>query len=316
MTQTPAHKRYPLYSIAIVLLALVAIIYLVAAVPTDFLSEVRFQSLPWWAFPVLIVLHIAYLLLAATMWRLMVGAIAGAHCSFHDAYLQMVTLAIGKYVPGKIWGVVARTAQLHRIGVSARMAIVSSVAEQVVALFAGGIVALGAAAFVFPDYAALIGTAGAVLLLGVVLMPRVIPALVRWVQRRRGDDEETSSIPAAGVMQWLQFIAAQVIMWLLSGALLSIIYFTVFDEPLTTQGVAALVLANTIGFIVGFVAIFAPGGIGVREATTVAVLAPFVPVREALIAAIALRAWIVLFDGINCGVLFVSELRRTAKQLK
>ena len=105
-------------------------------------------------------------------------------------------------------------------------------------------------------------------------------------------------------------------MWVISGATLCVIYFSVFDATVTVEGVAALILANTIGFIVGFLALFAPGGIGVREATTVAILAPFLPLREALIAAVALRAWIVIFDGINCGIMLIAEMRNTARHLK
>ena len=54
-----------------------------------------------------------------------------------------------------------------------------------------------------------------------------------------------------------------------------------------------------------------PVGLGVREAvTTAAVLAPFLPLHEALLAAVAFRAWLVLFDGINAVLLIANESRR------
>lgn len=316
MTRTPGNRLYPIYSIALVLLVLIAIIYLVSALPVEVLSDVRFRDLPPWTIPVLILMHMGYLLLAAEVWRRLVFAVAGVRSTFGDAYLQMVSVAVGKYVPGKIWGVVARTAQLHRVGVSAQITIVSSVAEQLVVFLAGGIVAICAAFFVFPDYRPFIAAAGLASLFGLALVPRFVPGIVRWVQRRRGEDEMASSVPRVGLMQWLQFTLGQVVMWITSGAILCVIYFSVFDAAVTVEGVAALILANTIGFIVGFLAVFAPGGLGIREATTVAILAPFLPVREALIAAVALRAWIVLFDGINCGIMLIAELRYTAKHLK
>ena len=39
------------------------------------------------------------------------------------------------------------------------------------------------------------------------------------------------------------------------------------------------------------------------------VLAPFLPVREVVVAAIALRALIVLFDGVNAVILLLGESR-------
>jgi uncharacterized membrane protein YbhN (UPF0104 family) len=316
MTRRSGNRFSPLISIAVVLLVLIAIIYLVSAIPVDALSEVRFRHLPVWTIPALVIMHMAYLLLAAEVWRQLVFAVAGVRGAFGDAYLQMVSAAIGKYVPGKIWGIVARTAQLHRVGVPAQMSIVSSVAEQLIVFLGGGIVATCAAFVVFPDYRPIIATAGIASLVGLTFLPRFLPVIVGWIQRRRGEAETVTSDLECGIGHWLKFTIAHVVMWVTSGAILCVIYFSVFDAALTVEGVAALILANTIGFIVGFLAIFAPGGLGVREATTVAILAPFLPVREALIAAVALRAWIVLFDGINCGIMLIAELRNTARYLK
>ena len=316
MTRRFDNRRSPLISIAVVLLVLIAIIYLVSAIPVDALSDVRFRHLPVWTIPLLVLMHMAYLLLAAEVWRRIVLVITGVRGTYTDAYLQMVSAAIGKYVPGKIWGIVARTAQLHRVGISAQMSIVSSVAEQLLVFIAGGIVTLAAAFVIIPEYRPLIAAASVALLAGLILLPRLLPAVVRWVQRRRGQAESVDVVLRNDVWQLLGLTFAHVLMWLIGGALLCVIYFSVFDAAITTNGVVALILANTVGFIVGFLAVFAPGGIGVREATTVAILAPFFPLREALIAAVALRAWIVLFDGINCGIMLVAELNNTARHVK
>ena len=89
----------------------------------------------------------------------------------------------------------------------------------------------------------------------------------------------------------------------------------VADDPDRIGGKVGLLYAiNTFGavlgtFIAGFVAVFAPGGIGVREAVTVLVLAPFLPVRELIVATVALRALIVFFDGINAVILLIGESR-------
>ena len=159
MTRLSGNRLSPLISIAIVLLVLIAIIFLVSAIPVDALSEVRFRHLPMWTIPTLVLMHMAYLLLAAEVWRRLVFVVAGVRGTFADGYLQMVSAAIGKYVPGKIWGIVARTAQLHRVGVPAQMSIVSSVAEQLIVFLGGGIVALGAAFVAFPEYRPIIAAA-------------------------------------------------------------------------------------------------------------------------------------------------------------
>lgn len=312
MTRPVKKQLYPLYAIGMVLLVLVAAIYLVSALPIDALSEINYQGLSPLAIPAITLLHLLYLSLAAATWRRLVFVVTGTNSSFPDAYLQMVSLAVGKYVPGKVWGVVARTGQLSRVGVSPQMSIVTSVIEQLVVLFAGGVVAIGAAFLTFPDYWPGIAMTGVALVVGLTILSGRVPEIVEWLQRRRGNTDNVLPIVRSKLEHWLQFILLHAVIWLVSGVTLCFIYFSLFDAEVTTQGIAALILANTIGFIVGFLALFAPGGIGVREATTVAVLAPFFPIGEALIAVIVLRAWMVLFDGVNCGLMLIAEIRHVA----
>jgi len=312
-----SNRRFAaLYSIGIVLLALIALVYVVMALPAETLGDVQFHSLPPWCIPAITMMHVVFLILSADVWRRLLHAITGARIRFSEAYLQMVSLAAGKYIPGKVWGIVARTAQLRRAGVSARMSILTSVVEQSAVLFGGGFVAVFAAILVFPEYLPAIALAGVAMLVGLVMLSRHVPEIVKWVQRRRGI--EVAPVPniAGGRWLWLKLIVAYSILWLITGMILSVIYFSLFDVTVSVGNLAALILANTIGFIVGFLAVFAPGGLGVREATTVAVLAPFFPIREALIAAILLRALIVVFDGINLGLMVFAELRHAARNTK
>lgn len=313
LNQISDSRFAPLLSIAIVLLALVALAYVVTALPLEALGDVKYQGLALWFIPAVILMHLGYLVLSAEVWRRLVRIITRTPNRFPDAYLQMASATVGKYIPGKVWGFVARTGQMSRIAVPARLSILSSVIEQLAVLLGGGFVVAGAAFFVFPEYLPGVVLAGIALLAGLVVLSRHVPDLVGWIQRRRGIDEEVPEYAAAGLGQWLQFSVAYAILWLINGLILCVIYFSLFDDAVTLQKVAALIFANTIGFIVGFLAVFAPGGLGVREAITVAVLAPFLPLREALIAAVALRALMVLFDGINCGILIIAELRHAAR---
>ena len=60
-------------------------------------------------------------------------------------------------------------------------------------------------------------------------------------------------------------------------------------------------LANTVGFLAGFAALFAPGGLGVREAMTATVLIPYIPMEQAAILSIAFRVWTTTIDVLLAG---------------
>jgi len=315
LARLPNTRLKPVYAIALVLLALVALIYVVAALPIESLSELRLRHLPWWFFPVIVLLHVTYLLLSAEVWRRMLRRITGTGTAYPAAYSQMAAVAIGKYIPGKIWGFVARTGQLHRHDVPAGLSVFCSIVEQILVLAGGAIVVVSAGFIAFPEYTSALVLLGAILLVGLVVISARLPAIVRWLRRRQADANIADNATGFGLIGFLQFAAAYAVLWLISGLILSVIFFSLFDAVANTENIAALVLANTLGFIVGFFAVFAPGGLGVREATTVAILAPFLPLREVLIAAIALRTVIVLFDGVNAVIMLIGESRQAAKDI-
>lgn len=296
-----------------VLLAIAALVYVINALSLEALGEIRYQNVAPWFVPIIVLMHLVYLVMSAEVWRRLVHAISGTLTTFRDAYLQMTSVAVGKYIPGKIFGLVARTEQMSRIALPPRVSVLSTVVEQLSVLTGGGLVAASAAFFVFPEHRVVLGLAFFALLASFFLLWPYIPGFIAWVQRRTSIVDETPEADNGCSLRLLSFSAAYAALWLINGLILCVIYFSLFDDSVTTQKLAALLFANTIGFIIGFLAFFAPGGLGVREAITVAVLAPFLPLRDALIAAVALRALMVFFDGINCCILIVAEVKHAKK---
>ena len=306
-------NRYaPLYSIGLVLFAIAGLVYVIAALSVDSLGELRLRQLAWWVFPAITALHVLFLLLSAEVWRRVVRALTAVRTGFVQAYLQMAVIAVGKYVPGKIWGFVARAGQMVREQVALHKSIASGVVEQILVLAGATIIATGAGVIAFPEYGTLIAVVGVALLAGAVIATANVPAVTRWIMRRRGQGDALDGVEDYHWIGVLRFSVAYAVLWLISGIILAIVYFALFDVAVTVERIAALILANTIGIVAGFFALFAPGGLGVREAVTTAVLTPFLPMREALLAAVAFRAWLVLFDGINALLLIASEARRGA----
>jgi uncharacterized membrane protein YbhN (UPF0104 family) len=302
----------PVRFIGLIFLGLVGLILVVSALPLDALGELRLQSVAPWVIPAVAALHIGYLLLSAEVWRRMVRMVTGMRIAYDDAYMQMAAVAVGKYFPGKVWGFIARVGQLRREKVSTHLAVTSSVIEQILVIAGGGIVIVASGFLIVPGYRVLIVVLGSLIVAGLVFVSYNVPVIVHWLGRLPVQDELSEDV-RFGPLRLLMFSLAYAALWLISGIILSIIYFSAFGASISVQGVASIILANTIGFIAGFLAVFAPGGLGVREAVTVLVLTPFLPVREVIIAAIALRALIVLFDGINAVIMLVSESRHALR---
>jgi len=282
LTQSQLSK--PLVSIAIVFIVVVALFFIVRALPLDTLGEIRPKRFTWWVIPVVLLLQLIFLVIAADVY---------------PSYMQLAVVTVGKYVPGKVWGFVARAAEMSRFDIPLHLSVMSSIVEQLLLLMGALVVATVAALMIFPDYRLLLAVAGAALLVAGVITISNVPALTKWMLRRKNIQNIPTSFDSYDAAKVFKFVLVYAFLWILSGLIFAVIYFSLFDVTPNQSHIAVLNLANTTGTVAGFFALFAPGGLGVREAISTTVLAGFVPLREALLAAITYRAWLIAIDCVN-----------------
>ena len=314
MNQRRASELKALLSIAIVLLVVTGLFFVVRALPLDLLGEIRPKRIAWWSLPLIAMLQLVFLVLAAEIWRRVVGILTGTRITLWSSYLQLAVVAVGKYVPGKVWGFVARAGEMYRQQIPVHLSVMSSVVEQILLITGALLVAIVAALIALPKYWIAISVVGAGLLFAAILASSRVPTLTRWLLRRRKIQDVAGHIPEFHARGIFGYTLAYGMLWVLSGLIFSIIYFSLFDASITRESAAALTLANTAGIVLGFFAFFVPGGLGVREAVTTSILAGFIPVREALLAAVCYRAWMILIDGLNALLILGREASLARRQ--
>ena len=314
MNRKRASTLKPLLSIAVVLLVVTGLYFVVRALPFDALGDIRPKRISWWSLPLIALLQFVFLFLAAEIWRRLVGILTGTQITLWSSYLQLAVVAVGKYVPGKVWGFVARTGEMYRQQIPVHLSVLTSVVEQILLVIGALLIATVTALIALPKYSIAIIVMGAVLLVAAIVACTRIPALTRWLLRRRNIQDIPETIPEYHATGIFRFTLAYGMLWVLSGLIFSIIYFSLFDASITRESVAALTLANTSGIVLEFFAFFVPGGIGVREAVATFILAGFIPVREALLAAVCYRAWMILIDGLNALLILGREALQAKRE--
>lgn len=217
-------------------------------------------------------------------WRWIVRTASGLRISLADAFAQIALLLFGKYLPGKIWGVVARGAQLQQQNVPLSTIATATFHEQYVFLVAIAPVCCTAAIFIVPTVARLplALVAGIALVLGYhgqSLAFRIGRRLLSMMSRGVAPTNAIVSLSQReyAAVSW-RYVAA----WTVSGLALVALYLAVFDRPIESRMVGLLVLANTIGYVAGFMAVFAPAGLGVREATASSIMSLAMTLPDAL----------------------------------
>jgi hypothetical protein len=152
-----------------------------------------------------------------------------------------------------------------------------------------------------------IAIAGAVAL---VLAPVAVPRLAALAGRVSGRQLPIPRVPPSAV--WVAAVST-VASWLLYG-----VAFWLFARGITpraTGNASSYIAVYTGSYLAGYLALFAPGGVGVREAVLVIAMPKFdlASAPDAAVIAITSRLWLTILEILPGLLLFRSRSADTAR---
>ncbi|MGH7474681.1 MAG: hypothetical protein ACRELD_00180 [Longimicrobiales bacterium] len=216
-----------------------------------------------------------------------------------------------RYIPGKVWQFVGIAELARRAGLEPARLLTSLFIQTGIVVLAAAVVGIGTA----PADAWLDASVRPTLLLGALGLAtacvhpaalnfglRLIP---RWVHR--------STLVWQGTWKegiWLLVLAA--IDWLAYGFALWLFVSSI--TPLPGEALAALTGINALAFLVGYLVFIAPAGLGARELSMTALLAPLLPVASvAAVVAIASRLWVIAAELAGAAAMLLATRARATK---
>jgi len=228
-------------------------------------------------------------ILSAALWGRMVSELGGPRIPTGRAARLFLVANLGRYVPGKVLQLAGLTVLAAREGVRPATAAVAAVLGQVVALLGATLVGLGA---LFAPTSGVrtwgwIGLVGVVGFLALGSLPaarRLLATLWRRFTREDGTEAPPALSDPTFVWRWT---ALYTINWALYATGFWLLFIGLAGWATFLQAGAAFAAA----YVGGYLAIFAPAGIGVREALLTVFLAPLVTPDRALALAIIARLW-------------------------
>lgn len=210
---------------------------------------------------------VAYGILVET-WRRMVRA-WDADIPWTEAARIWFISNLGRYLPGKVWQIGAMGVMAQESGVSVVAATGSALVINLVNLLAGfGLVLVTGAEFFEARGAAAV--LAVVLVAGIVLAPRMLPVVATLAGKIIRRPVEVPRLPDRAV--WLASVGC-LAAWILYG-----VAFQVFVAAMIGSApgrTSSYIAAFTGSYLVGYIALFAPGGIGVREGSLIFALGRF-----------------------------------------
>jgi len=227
---------------------------------------------------------------------------------------------LGKYVPGKAMAVVLRVAGVQRWVKPLRIALASVFLETLTMMAAGAALAAVLGTVVLPTESYLSAIAGA---LAVVMGIPTLPPIAGWLARlgatrmQPGEQEQTSPATADAdanldrlnyrlmASGWL----AACVTWLLLGYSL---WATLRATGMEVEALAQLprLVATVAIAVVGGFASMLPGGLVVRDALLMQLLAPVCGAAGALVAALVMRLVWLVSELAACVILYIDVKAR------
>lgn len=262
-------------------------------------SWTEIQDYPWrvdaLTVALSIVAHLLALLAFAAVWRRLISTF-GFQLSLNHAFKINYVANLGRYIPGKIWQALGMLYYARRMNIREESALASWIIAQVFAIPAA-FTAGALAALIYPQLLEAIPggfaerglyalTALSLLVsLGLVFLPNSALKIVnRLLHLLKRPPISFSMSIGDSLVIYLGYVAC----WALYG-LAFWLFMRGITPELTVPPLAALG-AFALAYQIGYLALFAPGGIGVRELALTAALQPFLGPLAAVVA-VAARLW-------------------------
>ncbi len=229
----------------------------------------------------------------------------GSAIALRDAARIWFVSNLGRYIPGKVWQIGAMGMLAQRAGVSLAAAVGSSLVIALVNIVAGFVVvaATGARLVHIPG-------ASAILIGGVVVAtavtPAMLPRLVALASRVTGRsfDVPRLSLPAL----WNAMLGC-VFAWLFYGVGFWLLAFGIMGHA-AGNGMGYIAVF-TLSYLIGFLTLFSPGGLGTREVAMAVLLerAGLAAGAEAMVLVVASRVWLTVLEIVP-GLLYLAARTR------
>jgi uncharacterized membrane protein YbhN (UPF0104 family) len=212
-----------------------------------------------------------------------------------------------RYIPSGALTVAVRVLERERLGATRGQILSATAYEQLVAVAAAAGVSLAAFALAGRKPPLV----GLVVLVAVLVIALPAQPIARWwAHRRRTAGRLSQSVLVrSGILVTAAILC--VCSWLVAGFATWIFVAAVTAEP--TPSFPYLLGAYTFAWLIGFVVPFAPSGLGVREATLIALLSPVVGAGAATALSLGLRLANVAGDFLAIGTVEAIRLVRRGR---
>lgn len=290
------------------ILAAALLLFYVGRKFADQWQEFRAEPLPgdieWGSIALSCAIVLATYAMLVQVWRVLMAG-AGSRLTFWRAAEIWSISNLWRYVPGKVWSIGAMSVMAHRANVPAEAAASASILGVVLNIMTGLALSMLLAWRWLGEYSAGAQTAAIALLIagiiGLLSLPYALPRLARLAASALGRE-----VPLQPPPRWALAlaVAGNMLSWALYG--FAFAWFTRGVLGVAAGATWQYIAVFTASYVIGYIILIAPGGLGPREAamyqllTSMSLATP----KEAALITVASRVWLTILEIVP-GLLFM-----------
>jgi glycosyltransferase 2 family protein len=237
--------------------------------------------------------------------------------SFSDIFDIFFKTNLAKYLPGKVWQIASSTYMAAKLGIPEGVAFTASLAGQAYSVLSGLSLFIIALTFGFIKspvnlqlYFKWTALPALIVLLVLAARPHLVERIMNWALRLMKREEVTIRI---SLKEAVELFALYTITWFLFGLSLWFLANALVKVEFSFCFSFTAILA--VAVVIGFLALFTPGGLGVREGVIALFLSPIYILPTPLPSAIAVgfRIISVLVEVIAFGLAWILRWENPSK---
>ncbi len=245
-----------------------------------------------------LMLVIANFIFLIQVWRRLIFKM-GYSLRFKKAFKIFFYSSMGKYVPGKVWSVLGMVYMAEKEGVPMKVSLTSAILNQTLNMIGGLLLVVIVSGTKFLGDLPKIAYLPLALILIIFIYPPLMESTLNILLKLL--KKETISINLS-FRDNLIFTLFFMVSWSIYG-----LAFNIFIRSLTPFSWSLMPFISSafaFSYIIGFLSVFVPGGLGVREGILVFYLSSCFPLPVATLIALLSRLWMTAAEILCLAVSF------------
>jgi len=239
------------------------------------------------------------------LMQLIFADLAGVKISFWKMFRIFNLANLGRYLPGKLWSVMGMYYFTGEYGVSKKNTTLAVIANEIG--FKGAGLLLGVCYLLFSNsFQGYLPVLTLLLIASLMaLHPGIIGRVINFVLKLLKKEQLEISFRYLTILKLFLY---SILLWLIYSLAFYVLVRSITSIELRNPFKFAAILP--LSWTIGYIALFAPGGFGVREGMLVLLLGEMLPPEIALAIAVVQRLWFLLVEGANALIALAIPVRR------